>query len=171
MIGHFEEKRLVFFIKCQNIFLKRKKNMQSLTLHHQMTNAQARLRMSELKAEWQKWAFLEWKRMHRWAENLMNYKVADLSANDMFAASDYKQLGEIADGSLHTEDCTHEMRLKTKFMEWLRKNHKDEWRVVALWVDEEVRQQDVELWNQEFEKGEPDLWRWDHLKLVDEILV
>lgn len=135
-----------------------------------MTNAEAEARMITLRDEWMAYNFAEYEKSHVVVERALKSGASELKSHELRWLSDAVLKDEIARGMLDPQDCWHDEMLTTNFMWWIRKFHPDEWRVVALWVDEEIREDYPEHFAERFEKGDPSQWCWETLPLVSHIL-
>lgn len=144
--------------------------MSDSLLTHTMSNAEAEVRMIALRDEWMAFNFAEYEKSHVVVERALKSGASELKSHELRWLSDAVLKDEIARGNLKAQDSWHDEMLKTNFMRWIRKYHRDEWRVVALWLDEEVRTEDPEYYAEEFENGDPGKWFWNKGGLIDCIL-
>lgn len=130
-----------------------------------VTNADAAARMAVLRDDWMLHNGAEYE---RWATVVKRMEAEpNLKSHELRWLSDCVLRREIAQGDPRPQDCWHVQMLKNNFMQWLRKYSPDEWRVVALWVDEEVREEDPEYYAEHFRNGSPGQWFYDDDKLID----
>jgi hypothetical protein len=130
-----------------------------------MTDEQARARMQELKAAWQ--AYCAERAMH------LRIPVGDISkmcSNMLHELYEKKFMKEIVEGDLNAQDCGHQKRLVTAFMDWLETFHRAEWKVVATWCWEEYRYEDADEHASFLANQDPHRWDWEEVSLVDDML-